>query len=100
MPILKKFQETNFNNTKVDILMGKQELKTILEDAIETNKVFYWVGGGLHIVESFKFSKYLQDKFSKLNIKLLQPKTKEISKRLRFFKKIEYRFFPENFFHQ
>jgi sugar-specific transcriptional regulator TrmB len=97
MPTLKNLQNTNFNNTKVDIIMGKQGIKTILEDAIETNKTVYWIGGGLHLVESFKFSKYIQDKFSKLNIKLLQPKTKEISKRINFFTKIDYKFLPENF---
>jgi sugar-specific transcriptional regulator TrmB len=97
MPTLRNLQETNFENTKIDILMGKQGIKTILENAIETNQTVYWIGGGLHLVENFKFSKYIQEKFSKLNIKLLQPKTKEISKRLRFFTKIEYRFLPEKF---
>lgn len=96
-PILKDLQDSKFENTKIDILIGKQGIKTILEDAIENGKEVYWIGGGLHIVESFKFSKYLQEKVEKLKIKLLQPKIKEINKRLKFFKRIEYRFLPKKF---
>jgi len=97
LPTLKKLQESKFENTKIEILIGKQGIKTILEDAIENNEEVYWIGGGLHLVESFKFSKYIQAKFTKLKIKLLQPKTKEINKRLKFFEKIEYKFLPKIF---
>ena len=97
LPILQNLQKSKFNNTKIEILTGKQGIKTILEDAIENGKEVYWVGGGLHLVESFKFSKYRRDKFEQLKIKLLQPDTKNISERLKFFKKIEYKFLPERF---
>lgn len=97
MPFLQNLQQSKFDNAKIEILMGKHGIKTILEDAIEKNKEIYWVGGGLHLVESFKFSKYIQSKVEKLNIKLLQPHTKNIAERLKFFKKIEYKFLPSKF---
>lgn len=96
-PTLKHLQDSQFENTKADILIGKRGIKTIIEDAIETNETIFWVGGGLHIVESFRFSKYIQEKFFKLNIKLLQPKTDEVIHRLNFFKDIEVKFLPKSF---
>ena len=97
LPALKNLQDSNFENTKIDILMGKQGIKAILEDAIRSGKEVCWIGGGLHLVKSFNFSKHIQEKFSKLNIKLLQPKTKDIDNRIKFFQKIKYRFLPKSF---
>jgi sugar-specific transcriptional regulator TrmB len=97
MPILQDLQKSKYENTNIEIFMGKQGIKTIIEDAIEKGKEVYWLGGGLHIIELFKFSKYLQSKFEKIQIKLLQPKTENISERLKFFKQINVRFLPKKF---
>ncbi|MCK5282914.1 MAG: hypothetical protein KAK00_05890 [Nanoarchaeota archaeon] len=95
-PQLMEMQKSHFEKTRVEILMGKQGVKTILEDAIECGSKVYWVGGGLHLIESFHFSRYLKDQFAKLNIKLMQPKVKQVKERLEFFNNIEVKFLPGN----
>ncbi len=97
LPTLIKFQKTQTEKVNVNILMGKQGTKTIIENAVQAKKEVYWMGGGLRLIEFFKFSKYIQQKAAKLKIKLLQPKIPEIKKRLAFLKNKKVKFLPPNF---
>jgi len=96
LPSLENIQKSHFEKTKIEILLGKQGVKTIIEEAINSKETFYWVGGGLHILETFHFSKYMQIKFKQLNIKLLEPNIKQVKDRISFFKNLEVRYLPKS----
>lgn len=96
-PKLTKWYKNPEESPKINILVGKTAAKTIIENAVQKGKDVYWLGGGLHLIESFGFSAYLKEKFSKLKIKLLQPKIKGLEKRLKFLKNKKVRFLPKKF---
>ena len=67
-----------------NIYTGNEAVKTILEDVIQQKKPAYWVGGGLFFFETLGFSKtFIKEKLSKIKIKMIQAKSKDITERLK-----------------
>ena len=67
-----------------NIYTGKEAVKTILEDVIQQKKPACWVGGGLFFFDTLGFSKkFIKEKLSRIKIKMIQAKSKDINDRLK-----------------
>lgn len=98
LPTLNSHYKNKHKSPSINIYSGIQGAKIIIEEAIQTRQPLYWVGGGLYFFDSLGFSKkFIEEKLSKADIKMVQAKTPEITKKLKLFKKKNIRFIPEKY---
>ncbi len=98
LPALNSYYKNKQKPLSINIYSGIQGAKAIIEEAIQTKQTLYWVGGGLYFFDSLGFSKkFIEEKLSKADIKMVQAKTPEIAKKLKLFKKKNIRFLPKKY---
>lgn len=97
MPELnQEFQEKNIK-TSVSVYVGVQGAKSIIEDALNSKKA-YWVGGGYFFGDALKFSKrFMESKFKKMNLYVIQAETEKIKDVAKFVKRENLRILPKSF---
>ena len=97
LPTLKNYYKEEFTSPKINIFIGVNGAKALIEKVIESKKDLFWVGGGAHLFEILGFSRnFIEKKLSKIKIKTIQPKTIQ-TKNLKFIKKGNITFLPESF---
>ncbi len=98
MPQLnKEFKEKN-ENPLISVFIGIQGAKSIIEDALTSKKDACWVGGGYFFGDTLKFSKkFIEQKFKKMNLKIIQAETNKTNEIKKFVKKENLRILPKEF---
>jgi sugar-specific transcriptional regulator TrmB len=97
LPNLTKKYERNEIQPKINIHLGINGAKLLIEKAIESRKNLFWVGGGAILFDKLGFSKnYYEKKLSSVNIKTVQPKLKK-TLNLQFIKEENIRYLPKEF---
>ena len=82
----------------INVYSGLEGMKSNLEEGLQSKTTIQWVGGGGIVFENLGYSKkFIEEKLSKANIKIVQPKTKGINKKLIIFKKKNVRILPSNY---
>ncbi len=98
LPILQSFYNNKQKSPQINVYVGIQGAKSIIEEAIQTNKTLYWVGGGLYFFDAVGFSrKFIEEKLSKADIKIIQAETPNIKDKLKIFKKDNIRLLPKQY---
>lgn len=88
LPQLISLFEYKRKSPQITIIEGVQGAKSIIEEATNSNKTIYWMGGGLFFFDALGFSKdFVEKKLSESKIRIIQAKTPNIEKRLKLFKK-------------
>ncbi|MEA3248099.1 MAG: helix-turn-helix domain-containing protein [Nanoarchaeota archaeon] len=98
LPSLNSFYQNKQTSPQINIHVGIQGAKSIIEEAIQTNKTLYWVGSGLSFFDAIGFSrKFIEEKLSKTTIKIIQTETLDIKAKLKIFKKENIRLLPKKY---
>jgi len=98
LPALQAYNKNKQKPLQINIYVSVQGTKAIIEEAIQTKQTLYWVGGGLYFFDSIGFSrKFIEEKLSKANIKMIQVETPNIKEKLKIFKKNNVRILPQKY---
>lgn len=98
LPSLKSFYESDETSPKINIFVGLEGAKAVVEEAVKSNKNVYWVGGGLFFFKALKFSrKFIEQKAKKMKMKTVQPDIPEVKDLLSIIKKDCIRVLPKSF---
>ena len=98
LPILKSQYATKQKTPMINVYVGIQGAKSIIEEAIQTKQALYWVGGGLYFIDALGFSKkFIEEKLFTADIQMIQAESKNIREKLKIFKKNSVRLLPERY---
>lgn len=98
LPSLNSFYESDETSPKINIFVGLEGAKAVVEEAVKSNKNVYWVGGGLFFFKALKFSrKFIEQKAKKMKMKTVQPDIPEVKDLLPIIKKDYIRVLPKGF---
>ena len=98
LPALQSFYKNRQKSPQINIYAGVQGAKSIIEEAVQIKHTLYWVGGGLSFFDAVGFSrKFIEDKLSKTNIKIVQVAKSNIEDKLKIFKKQNIRLLPQKY---
>ncbi len=98
LPNLKSFYESDEESPNVNVFVGLEGAKTVVEDAVKSEKNIYWVGGGLFFFKALKFSrKFIEQKAKKMKMRTVQPNIPEIKDLLPIIKRDNIRVLPKSF---
>ena len=96
LPTLNSYYQNKQKPLLINVYSGIQGVKAIIEEAVQTKQTLYWVGGGLYFFDSIDFSrKFIEEKLSKADIKMIQVETPNIKEKLKIFKKTNVKLLPE-----
>jgi HTH-type transcriptional regulator, sugar sensing transcriptional regulator len=98
LPELKNFYDSEEKSPKINVFVGLEGAKAVVEGAIKSKKNVYWVGGGLFFFKALKLSrKFIEQKMKKMKMKTVQPNIPEVKDLLSIIKKENIRVLPKNF---
>ena len=98
LPVLNSHYKNKQKSPQINIYSGIQGAKSIIEEAVQTKQTLYWVGGGLSFFDVLGFSrKFIEDKLSKADIKMVQVAKQDIEEKLKIFKKQNIRLLPRKY---
>lgn len=98
LPTLQSYYKNKQKSPQINVYIGVQGAKSIIEEAIQTKQTLYWVGGGLYFFDVIGFSrKFIEEKLSRTNIKIIQTATPNIKEKLKIFKKNNIKILPEKY---
>ena len=98
LPTLITLFEDKQQSPQITIIEGVEGGKSLIEEASKTKKQIYWMGGGLFFFDKLNFSKnFVEQKMTKMNMKIIQPKTANIEEKLENFKKENMKFLPSKY---
>jgi|SRR3989338_8955717 len=98
LPNLKSFYESDEKSPKINVFVGLEGAKAVVEEAVKSNKNVYWVGGGLFFFKALNFSrKFIEQKAKKMKMKTVQPNIPEVKDLLSIMKKDNIRVLPKSF---
>ena len=98
LPNLRSFYESEEKSPKINVFVGLEGAKAVVEEAVKSKKNVYWVGGGLFFFKALKFSrKFIEQKAKKMKMKTVQPNIPEVKDLLPIIKKDNIRVLPKSF---
>ena len=98
LPDLKMSYESEEKSPKINVFVGIEGAKAVVEEAVKSKKNVYWVGGGLFFFKALKFSrKFIEQKAKKMKIKTVQPNIPEVTDLFTIIKKENIRVLPKEF---
>ena len=98
LPTLTNFYKDDQKLPKVNVFVGVEGAKAIVEEAVNSKKRIYWVGGGAFFFQALKYSrKFIEEKIKKTEIKIVQPNTSEVKSLERLTSKKNIRILPKDF---
>jgi sugar-specific transcriptional regulator TrmB len=97
LPNLTRKYERNEVQPKINVHIGINGAKLLIEKAIESKKTLFWVGGGAVLFDKLGFSKnFFEKKLTHVDIKTVQPKLEQ-TQNLQFIKKENIHYLPKEF---
>ena len=98
LPSLINLFENTQKTPQITVIEGVEGGKSIIEEAGNQKGEVYWMGGGLFFFDNLGFSKnFVEEKLIKMKLKIIQPKTHGIEKKLEKFKKESYKILPSKY---
>lgn len=98
LPMLKGWYNEQDSSPKIDVFVGIEGAKIIVEEAFNSNQPCYWVGGGAFFLQALKYSRSLvEQKIKKLKLKVIQPDVAEAKALTKIISKQNLRILPKNF---
>ncbi|UZE93937.1 MAG: hypothetical protein IB618_04245 [Candidatus Pacearchaeota archaeon] len=98
LPALQSYYKNKQKSPQINVYIGVQGAKSIIEEAIQTKQTLYWVGGGLYFFDAIGYSrKFIEEKLSRTDIKIIQTATPNIKEKLKIFKKNNIKILPEKY---
>lgn len=98
LPNLKKLYDSEEESPNINVFVGIEGTKALVEEAAKSNNSILWVGGGLFFFKALKFSrKFIEQKAGKMKMKAIQPDIPEIRDLMRIIRKDNIRVLPKSF---
>jgi len=98
LPMLQGWYNEQDSSPKIGVFVGIEGAKTIVEEAFNSNRQCYWVGGGAFFLQALKYSRSLvEQKIKKLKIRTIQPDVPEARSLKKMIPPQNLRILPKNF---
>ncbi len=98
LPALNSFYKQEQKTPRINVYVGLDSAKAIIEEAFKTKKPLYWMGGGYFFSKALKYSKdFVEGKIKKMNIKIIQADREDVKGLIKLVKKSNMRIIPKEF---
>jgi sugar-specific transcriptional regulator TrmB len=98
LPSLKLNYAHTEKTPEVNVFIGLNANKSIIEEALQTKQTIYWMGGGYFFPNVLNYSrKFIEEKIKKMNIKMIQVDRDNTNELKKIVKKANIRLLPKEY---